>query len=231
MRAHKRLMISSQIGTVGTTLDPKANGSTITPIMRAEEYSQLLPWQAERFKVSVYKAQAAVALLRQVPGGLAAACLVAAVLLLAAAYVLAERGQAAAGGGGGDDAYGEGEGGEAAGRGTAGVGSADGELSQPLLYADVVVGQQDGRAGGPAVGLPVGVGSNGTVAPQQQLLAGPVDVGDVGLGGDNWQYGRLVLPGLTGSGLGLLTGPGGKKRAVQQGGGGGGGGSRQVSVV
>ncbi len=82
MRASKRFMVSSQLGTAGHTLEPKANGSTVTPIMRGEEGSQLLGWQADKFRGSVYAAKRAKKALEHAPVWVGLACLVGAVLLV-----------------------------------------------------------------------------------------------------------------------------------------------------
>jgi hypothetical protein len=55
MRAYKRLMVSSQVAGLGSTLDPKVAGNLTIPIFWAQEYSQINEEQAQEFKDKVYR--------------------------------------------------------------------------------------------------------------------------------------------------------------------------------
>ena len=55
MRAYKRLMVSSQVSDLGSTLDPKVPGNLTIPIFWAQEYSQINEDQAQQFKDMVYR--------------------------------------------------------------------------------------------------------------------------------------------------------------------------------
>jgi hypothetical protein len=160
MRASKRFMVSSQIGAAGRTLDPRANGSTVTPILRGEEGSQLLSWQADQFKGTVYAAKRAKKVLEVVPVWVGLGCLVGCVMLVLV-QMLADG--AVQPYGGGLDA------GDAAERQPLLGQGADGLLpvSSGAAAADGAAQQQpDGRAGGALSSGLVGAGFTAAAGPQ-----------------------------------------------------------------
>lgn len=100
MKAGNRVQISSQIGSVGSTLDPNVSGDVIFPIFWLDESSQITPELARKFKDKVYVALKWEGILKQWPhvAGLAMMS-VAAVLVVVGVVVVWKPWQEKRGGG------------------------------------------------------------------------------------------------------------------------------------